>query len=293
MQDLYRMLARWASSVGVCVALAFAAVPAQAGNLWLTGHDADFHCSGGAQCNHMGIAANFARQGAPNKALPILVLDSGSEVTTALGQAAARAKNAVEGAGAAFPTTVVDPSSPAFATTPISTANWSAIIIASDTLCGGCDNDAADVAAINARTAELQAFFTAGGGLVYLAGSGRPGYYDSVPIPATAVAVAPPFTLTPVGVGLGLLDPEDTDCCATHNSFNIPPVGGPLQVAEFDSAGFAETLVATGASICSGVLCGGPTGGPVDVPTLSEWSMITLAALLALAGVYAVRRRRL
>ncbi len=268
---------------------------AHAGNIWLTGHDADFHCSGGFQCNHMGIAADFARQGAPNKTLPILVLDSGGEVVSALSQAAATARNTVEGAGNPFPTTVVDPTSPAFVTTPISTANWSAIIIASDSTCGGCDNDAADIAAINARTAEIQAFFTAGGGLVYLAGAeNRATYYASVPIPATAVAVAAPFTITPVGAGLGLTD-ADANCCATHNSFSLPPPGSALQVAETDTAGNAETLIAAGAVICPGGICGGGGGlptEPVQIPTMSEWAMIAMIGLLALTGWTQYRRRR-
>jgi IPTL-CTERM motif len=293
MKRLYAWL-RWMSSAGACFALVFLALPAQAGNLWLTGHDADFHCSGGNQCNHMGVAANFVRQGAPTKTLPILVLDSGTQVATALSNPTARARNAVEGAGNPFPITVVDPSTPAFATTPLTVANWSAIIIASDSSCGGCDNDVADIAAINARTAEIQAFFNAGGGLFYLSGAAnRATYYASVPIPATGAAVSPPFTLTTVGTSLGLIAPDDTNCCATHNSFSLPPPGSPLQVAELDSAGLAETLVATGASVCSGVLCGGPTAGPpIIVPTLGDTAMILLATLLALAGLSRFRGRR-
>jgi hypothetical protein len=293
MKGLYSWLRR-ACGTGACFALVFLAFPAYAGNLWLTGHDADFHCTGGNQCNHMGVAADFVRQGAPTKTLPILVLDSGTQVATALGMAAARARNTVEGAGNPFPTTVIDPTSPAFATTPLSVANWSAIIIASDSSCGGCDNDLADITAINARTAEIQAFFTAGGGLFYLSGAGnRATYYASVPIPATGAAVSPPFTLTPVGTALGLVSPGDTNCCATHNSFSLPAPGSPLQVAELDSAGLAETLVATGASVCGGTLCGGPAAGPpIVVPTLGDSAMIMLASLLALAGIFMARRRR-
>jgi hypothetical protein len=292
MKRLYSWLRR-ACGTGACFALVFFALPAQAGNLWLTGHDADFHCTGGNQCNHMGVAADFVRQGAPTKTLPILVLDSGTQVATALGQAAARARNTVEGAGNPFPTTVIDPTSPAFATTPLSVANWSAIIIASDSSCGGCDNDAADIAAINARTAELQAFFNTGGGVFYLSGAGnRATYYASVPIVATAAAVSPPFTLTPVGTALGLVSPGDT-IAARPTTRSRCPAGQPLQVAELDSAGLAETLIASGASVCGGALCGGGSAAaPIIVPTLGEGAMIILASLLALAGVFMSRRRR-
>ncbi|MGI8895979.1 MAG: IPTL-CTERM sorting domain-containing protein, partial [Casimicrobiaceae bacterium] len=138
---------------------------------------------------------------------------------------------------------------------------------------------------------EIQAFFNAGGGLVYFAGaSNRDTYYLSVPIPAGAVAVSPPFTLTPEGVALGLLLAEDANCCATHNSFTLPPAGGALRVAETDSAGFAETLFARDATITGGGF-GGPGAGPRDIPTLSEWGMIILALLVAAFGVLTVRRR--
>jgi len=86
MQGLYSLL-RYASGAGAWLALAFLAFPAYAGNLWLTGHDADFHCSGGSQCNHMGVAANFVRQGAPTKARVTCQFDAGGQVVAALGDA--------------------------------------------------------------------------------------------------------------------------------------------------------------------------------------------------------------
>ncbi len=268
--------------------LGFAALDAHAGNLWLTGHDMDFHCAGGAGCNNFGVAVNFIRQGAPTKTLPILVLDEGGEVMSALGQAATKSHNAVEGPGNAFPTVVIAPSSAAFATAPIDTATYSAVIIASDQNCGGCDNTPASIAAINARITVLQAFFSAGGGVMFLAGALDPGYYDSVPVPATAVAVSPPFTVQPAGAALGLTTAE-ANCCATHNSFNLPPPGSPLQVAETDTTGKAETLFASGSGICGGALCGGGAG--VDIPTLSEWSLIAMSVLVLLVGGAFLRTR--
>jgi hypothetical protein len=163
---------------------------------------------------------------------------------------------------------VVDPA--AFATKPLNTATYSAIAIASDSSCGGCDLNASggteDSDLINARSAEIQAFFNAGGGLLYLAGAlhgdgdpstGPDSYYSSVPLPASGKPVSPPFTLTDVGKALGLTD-DDANCCATHNSFSFPPAGSGLQVAETDSAAppFAETLIAKGK-----IGTGGFTGG--------------------------------
>jgi hypothetical protein len=277
------------SGVLAFASLCLASFDAGAGNLWLTGHDMDFHCAGGAQCNNFGVALDFVRQGAPTKTLPVLVLDSGTQVATAAGQTAAKARNTVEGAGNAFPLTVVDPTSAGFATMTINTATFSAVAIASDQNCGGCDNDAADIAAINARTADLQAFFTAGGGLLYLAGAETPGYYASVPIPATSVAVSPPFTVTAAGLAVGLTT-TDANCCATHNSFNLPGPGSPLVVGETDTAGFAETLFVAGGSICGAVICG--TATTATIPTMTEWGLILMAGLLAASAFFVLRRRR-
>jgi hypothetical protein len=269
--------------------LGLGSMNAQAGNLWLTGHDMDFHCSGGAGCGTFGIAVNFVRQGAPTKTLPVLVLDEGGQVAASMAQPNATAKNTIEGAGVTFPSVVIAPSSAAFATTPINVATYSAVVIASDSTCGGCDNTVASITAINARTADLQAFFSAGGGLLYNSGAAnRATYYASVPIPATGVAVAPPFTVTVAGAALGMTA-ADANCCATHNSFSLPGPGSSLVVAETDSAGSAETMFVSGGSICGGSICGG--GASTEVPTMSEWALIIMATLVLLIGGVYVRRR--
>lgn len=286
-----RYRTRLARFLGVVVLplLFLASLDVQAGNLWLTGHDMDFHCSGGSGCTTYGIAVDFVRQDAPDKTLPILVLDEGSQVVAGMARPAATASNTVEGAGVAFPTVVVNPTSAAFATTVISVSNYSAIVIASDSTCGGCDNSAASITAINARTADLHTFFTAGGGILYNSGAARRDtYYASVPIAAPAVSVSGPFTVTAAGLALGMTDAE-ANCCATHNSFTLPAAGSPLVVAETDGAGFAETMFVSG-----GTIIGGEFGGSsaIPVPTLSEWALLLLVTLMLLVGVAFVRRLR-
>ena len=269
------------------LAAAASTTPSFAGNIWLTGHDADFHCTGGQQCNHFGTALDFARQGAANKALPLLFLDSGSELSTASANAISKAKNSVEGAGNAFNFIVVDPTSVGFASLAFNA--FSAIVVASDSSCGGCDNNAADIAAINARTSDIASFFNAGGGLVYFAGAGNfASYYNSVPVGATAVPVTSPFTLTAAGLGVGLSNLlNDANCCPTHNSFALPGPGSALQVAETDAAGVAETLFASGAVITDGGIVTDSGGGTVPEP-----ASLGLLGLGALAFGFTRRRKQ-
>jgi hypothetical protein len=237
--------------------VAFSALPAGtafAGNLLATGHDADLHCHFGAQCHYVEVAVGFVRSGAPDPAKPVLVLDrSDQDVSIALDNAF--------GAGV-VPRVVLDPRSPAFAVAPITTALYSAIIVASDITCGGCDlnefGSTPDSDAINARTADIASFFNDGGGVLALSGAQHGDgaaaddtYYQFLPITVGGVAVSPPFTLTQEGRDLGFTDgtggtPNDINCCATHNSFQEPPAGSALKVAERDSRGFAETLFASG-----------------------------------------------
>jgi hypothetical protein len=268
--------------------------PAQAGNIWMTGHDADYHCSGGSQCNHFGIAVDFARIGAPDPTKPILVLDRlDLDVVAALGQATAMARNTVEGAGNPFPYVVMDPRSVAFAAEPLLVSVYSAIVVASDFSCGGCDlneedGTTPDSDAINLRAADIASFFNAGGGLAYMSGAeSRDVYYDSIPVGATASAVSPPFTLTGDGLAIGLLDPDDTNCCPTHNSFELPGVSSPLVVAETDENGKAETLfLRRGTIVDDGG--GGCTGFCPSVPEPS--TLIYLASGFLGLGLWGRRK---
>jgi hypothetical protein len=250
---------RLALLVALAAALALLLLPASsawAGRLIVTGHDADLHCSGGQQCGFVQVAVNWVRETAPNPALPVLVIDREDlDFVSAL--------DAAFGAGA-VPREVVDPRSPQFAATPLTTDRYSAILIASDYTCGGCDLNIPDPAggsetpdsdAINARAGEFTSFFNAGGGIYANAGgnhgdgdaaTGPDTYYSFLPVPVGGRPVSPPFCLTDIGIELGWQDQlcpdqgrhsgsrDDINCCATHNSFQEPGSASALQVAERD-----------------------------------------------------------
>lgn len=267
---------------------------ASAGRLWATGHDADLHCAFGAQCHYVKQAVEYVRAGAPDPTKPVLVLDASDlDFNVALDNAF--------GAGV-VPRTVMDPKSAAFASEPLTTDRYSAILIASDTTCGGCDlniptigSDTPDSDAINARKGAIEGFFNGGGGLYANAGAdhgngdpsdGADVFYDFAPIPLGGLVVQPPFCLTDVGASLGLEDQDcpdaskrrgtnaDINCCATHNSFAEPAADSAVKVAERDlgtdgtvsSDDQAETLVAEGVIKDGEIVTPSPPPSPPSSP---------------------------
>ncbi len=245
----------------------FVAMPAFAGNIYLTGHDLDFHCAlqpAPTQCNAFKIAVALARAGAPDPTKPVLFVDQPNTCVECGGhngqqQTALAAANVGLAPGTDY--VVVDPTTSAWTGASLGTNTYSAILFASYINCGGCDNTDAAVTAINARSAAISAFFNSRGGLVYLAGALNSSYYATVPIPITQVSTVPGspsttclaetptgtcYTLTSAGTKLGLTN-TDANCCATHNSFTPPPANSALTVAELDGASTpnAETMFAT------------------------------------------------
>jgi hypothetical protein len=275
------------------VAMALVLLPAgsaSAGRLIVTGHDADQHCAAGSQgCHFLTVAVSWVRGAAPDPSKPVLILDhdpSGG-MTSQMEQALDLAFTP-----GSVPRVVMDPRSATFASAPITTNDYSAILVASDVTCGGCDlnvNDASDPSltpdsdAINARAKDIADFFNAGGGIFAAAGAshgdgdttdGPETYYQFVPLPLGGSSVNAPFTLTPAGQALGFQDDpnaqfgSDINCCATHNSFQEPAAGSPLTVAERDSSSNPNTGAPMPAPVtlfAEGTISGGsivPPGGP-------------------------------
>jgi hypothetical protein len=254
------------------------------------------------ECAYYMITTTFVRGGSP---LPLLILDRDSTSDGAAGSSddAVSPLEAVTSLNLAYSnlaSTTPTPSSPPYvvedpeglqptiingappsgittsstwATTPLVDSGghplWSAIIVASDTNCSGCDlnnidGTHVDSDDINARTSAIDAFFNDGGGLLYLAGAsdafdadgvtGEDVYYASVPVPIGGQPVNPPFTVTSAGAALGITSAM-SNCCATHNSFSLPGASSPLSVAETDSSGLAESVFLQAGSVCTSGFC--------------------------------------
>ena len=272
------MLKRIASAAAAA-SLLFAGA-AYAGPVFLTGHDADFH----AQGQHSGeaqleIALRFVTNDTfDDGSTKFLWVESFLPATSGhrvgfngLDEVGVTSANVdwVNAAG--------------FATVDLS--DYSAIVVASTF--GGMLTSA-ETNALNARSTDIATFVNAGGGLAAFAECGAgfsdcdssnvvPGtvLYGFVPVGAVASSTAPPYTLTPYGLSLGLTSADVNDCC-THNSFAS---AAGLNVVDFDSNGNPTTLAG---------IVQIRDGGFQGVPEPSTWALM----ILGFAGAGFVLRRR-
>jgi hypothetical protein len=187
-----------------------------AGSIVLTGHDNDFHQSVNARAATIA-EVNFVSTGSATtkSALPLLTFDQGSELTSLLTSLGYSFTNISTAAG--IVPALFDPT------------KFSAMVVASITSCGGCDNTPAFVETLHSgpgNQAAINAFFNAGSGILGLAGALDPLAYDYVPTAATNPGGNPPSTgyvQTAFGATLGL-PPVNGD--TTHNFFSEPGSGG-------------------------------------------------------------------
>ena len=275
---------------GLALCLAFA-TNVWADNIVLTGHDDDFHEQFGpglGAANPAGQqlldAINFARAGAANPLLPVLTIDQVSsfagymELDAALNDLGVSYVNVDPSAAGPIDATVFDPT------------KYSAIVIASDQSCGGCDLTTASEAKLAADSAAITAFADAGGGIVALSGAENAStYYNFLPQTASGFGIPPTngYSQTAAGAAAGIPAVNNDE---THNFFYAPGTNGvssAYQVAEIntsiDSTGATvvndETLVCTGCTISNGTITSG-----TDVPEPGSIAVSGLG-LLALALV--------
>jgi hypothetical protein len=216
--------------------------PAFAGRLIVTGHDADRRCALlQQQCGFLRASIKYLRDTAPNAKKPVLVLDRGAmQLASSL-----RNRWGVASIAATAPAIrVVDPRSAGFQRMTIDTKHFSAIAIASDSSCGGCDLEWQDAAAIWKRHTAIQRFYNRGGGIYAGAGgSNAAAYYRFMPVPSPGPGGDGPFRLTPYGREIGY---EDADLAgAVANTFATPDVGR-LDVAAQNANNVGDTLIADG-----------------------------------------------
>ena len=261
---------------------------AHAGSIILTGHDDDLHESNEAL---LAVSAftNFVGSGDSNKkpALPILVFDQGTQLSSTL-------------TFLGYSVVAVDPGAGPIDTTLFDHNKYAAFEVASDTTCGGCDNDATGSANLStpAVKSAIASFFNAGGGIVAFAGASNPSYYDFIPstVSNPGLVDCPPgdcFTQTAVGAQLGI-PAVTTDY--PHNFFPFP--GSPGMSSAWVATEVFNGKDADGntlvnqpftVAIKGSIVCDPSTSGCFITPEPSTW----LAMGLGLAIVGFARNKRI
>ncbi len=276
---------QYLSGLAVALGLAFTSGAAQAGPVFLTGHDPDYHAQGQASgINQEIVALNFVTGGSYSSgSIKFLFVESNlsaifghrvgkDSLTGALGLIQGTHFDQVDAAGLAG----------------VNFSAYSAIVVASTF--GGMLTSA-EINALNARSADIASFINAGGGLAAFSECGvgfgncdatlvtaGTNLFGFVPVGVSSVSTTVPYTVTPFGASLGLTNADVNDCC-THNSFAS---AAGLNVVDFDLNGVPTTL----AGIVR-ISDGGFTG---SVPEPASWALMLTG--FGLVGAAMRRRRR-
>ncbi|MGZ3375431.1 MAG: PEPxxWA-CTERM sorting domain-containing protein [Phenylobacterium sp.] len=267
-------------------ALTFAGA-AQAGPVFLTGHDPDYHAQGQASgVDELKAALNYVTGGTyAGGAEKFLYVESNLAV---LG-GHVRGMNSLTGSLGLVQGVNFDQVN-AVGLQTVNFSNYSAIVVASDF--GAMLSDA-EIEELIARKSAIQSFVNNGGGLAAFAECGY-GFsncdptlvtpstplFGFVPVNASSVSTTPPYILTPFGVSLGL-SPGDVDDCCTHNSFANT---AGLQVVDYDQTGIPTTLAGNVRITDNGFT-------PPGVPEPAAWAL--MIAGFAATGAMLRRRRAL
>jgi hypothetical protein len=297
---------RKAVGATVLVALFAFAGQASAGSIFLSGHDILLH---NGQNNYDNVILDYLRgEGTASEiaagSYDILLVRGFSGSVGVVGGV----NGTLEGFGTITTREVQDfAGAGGSAALTAALAGIEVLVIPDHVTCGGCDLDNADADVLEARTAEITAFFNAGGDLFVGSGASDTTFYNFLPPGAVAsglpIGGSSGFQCTAEGVAIGINCaagfPSNINGFPTHNRFvgfdpdftifEIHPRGPGTTDDEIISIGLREGRIVEDDDIV--VDDTGEGDGDGDGTTVPEPATLAMLAL-GLVGVGAARRRQ-
>jgi hypothetical protein len=263
------------------LSLTLSAGVAQAGNIYLTGHDVFLHSGQGGYDN---VILEYLRNGEGAAADYDIGFVRGFS-----GGVGSVGFNTLEGFGSINTQDLTSFADSAAFTSFLSGID--VLVIPSHTACGGCDLSTADADILESFSAEITDFFNAGGDIFSASGATDSTFYNF--LPGSALASGAPisgssgFTATTEGVDIGITN-SMINGFQTHNRF----FDIDTDFTVFETRG--SEIISIG--LLDGIIDGGGIGtdpgtDPDPGTSIPEPGMLALMSL-GLVGVGAFRRKK-
>lgn len=287
MKPITQFLGLPASLLAVACFSGALAPSAQAGDIFLTGHDVDLHSG---QAGFDLTVLNYLRGATPSASYNLAVIGTagvGFAQWTTGGAYTAGASGTIVPSPTGYGTTTFYDASAFAGLSPVARASIlsgvSALVVLSQDSCGGCSLTSAGSAALNSVAGDIATAFNAGLDIWGNSGANNPTYYGFLPASAVAtgasISGSSGFTATPAGLAIGLVNATMLNGNPTHNRFNsFVPAFTVFETrgAEIISIGLKDGRIDEGGGISTSV----PDTG---------WTVALLG--MALPGMAFLRRR--
>jgi hypothetical protein len=290
MKTITQILGLPASLLAVACFSGALAPSAQAGDIFLTGHDVDFH----AGQRGFDITVLNYLSGGPSASYKIAVIgtaNSGNASWSTGGSYRGTSSGQVVASPAGYGTTTFYDAQAFAALAPATRATIlsgvGALVVLSQDACGGCSLTTAGSAALNSVAGDIATAFNAGMDIYGNTGANNPTYYGFLPASALAtgasISGSTGFTPTAAGTGIGLTS-SMVNGDPTHNRF----VTAASAFTVFETRGSEIISIGLKDGIITPPDGGGGGGITTRVPD-TGWTVALLG--MALPGMAFLRRK--